>query len=59
MHDFDAAEKSYNRAIAIRTKANGPASPELAESLSELGECYRLKGDLPAAENCFKQVIKQ
>ncbi|MBU6454871.1 MAG: tetratricopeptide repeat protein [Cyanobacteria bacterium REEB67] len=55
--DWVASEASFKWAISIRRKANGPNSRELAQSLSDLGEMYRIKGDLPAAEDSFKEVI--
>jgi hypothetical protein len=55
--DWVASEASFKWAIAIRRKANGPNSRELAQSLSDLGEMFRVKGDLSAAEDQFKEVI--
>jgi tetratricopeptide (TPR) repeat protein len=55
--EFQSAEAAFKWAISIREKANGPNSKELAESVSDLGEMYRLKGDDVSAEECFKRVL--
>lgn len=55
--EYQSAEAAFKWAISIREKANGPNSKELAESYSDLGEMYRLKGDDVDAEEYFKRVL--
>jgi tetratricopeptide (TPR) repeat protein len=55
--DYPSAEKSFNRALAIRKVANGDQSPEVAQTECDLGEMYLAKGDKVEAEKHFKLVI--
>ena len=58
-NDYIGAEASFRWAMAIRSKANGPDSRELAQSISDMGEMFRQKGDMASAEDCFKQVVNR
>jgi tetratricopeptide (TPR) repeat protein len=40
---YAAAEPLYGRALAIREKALGPGHPDVARSLNNLGDLYRLQ----------------
>lgn len=55
--DYPSAEKNFNRALAIRKVANGAESPEVAQSICDLGEMYLAKGDKVEAEKQFKSVL--
>ena len=43
-------EPLYRRALAIREQASEPGHPDTAESLNDLAESLRAKGDYAAAE---------
>jgi len=55
---LDLAEALYREALEIRSKALGPRSPEVADSLGELGGFYRETGRHGEAEACLKACLE-
>jgi TonB family protein len=54
--DFDKTEAAYRRAIAIREKAYGLDSAEVAQTLFLLGELFRYRGRLDKAQPLYEQA---
>jgi TonB family protein len=54
--DFDKAEAAFRRALAIREKAYGPNSAEVAQTLFSLGELFRYRGKLDKAQPLYEQA---
>jgi tetratricopeptide (TPR) repeat protein len=54
---YAAAEAEYKLAIALWTRANGPASAEHAITLNNLGEVYRRLGRPAAAEESYRASL--
>lgn len=55
--DLEAAEPYFRRSIAARETQLGPDDPELAISLSALGNLYLKRLELDAAEPLFKRAM--
>jgi tetratricopeptide (TPR) repeat protein len=55
---YPEAEKFLARALAIREKASGPDSLELAPDLSQLARVNVAKQNLAAAEGLYERVLK-
>lgn len=54
--DFDKTEAAYRRALAIREKAYGLNSAEVARTLFSLGELFRYRGKLDQAQALYEQA---
>ena len=55
---YDRAAPLVERALAIRRSVLGPESPEVAESLNDLGELRREAGDLEGAESAHRDALR-
>ncbi|MGH7578449.1 MAG: tetratricopeptide repeat protein [Longimicrobiales bacterium] len=56
--DFDRAEPLLQRALAIRKSIYGPAHPQVAISLADLGTLLSRKGDLKTAEQLMRESLE-
>jgi TonB family protein len=54
--DFDKVEAAFRRALAIREKAYGSNSAEVAQTLFSLGELFRYRGKLDKAQEFYEQA---
>jgi len=54
---YAEAEALHLRALAIREKAFGPDRPDVAESLNNLADLYRLQGRYVEAEPLIKRCL--
>jgi len=55
--NYDGAEMTQRRALAINQKLFGPASKEAAASLDELGQALDKEGNLSESENVHRQAL--
>jgi tetratricopeptide (TPR) repeat protein len=55
--DADAARRLYERSLALREKALGPAHHDVGESLAGLAECARRQGRAKEAESLFERSL--
>ena len=53
----EAAERALRLTLRAFEQRYGPADPRLAAPLSALGVLCQLRGDLDAAEQCYRRVI--
>jgi serine/threonine-protein kinase len=54
---YDAAEPLLRAAYETRKKVAGPESPEVAESLTQLGGVFLYRGDYRQAERAFRESL--
>jgi tetratricopeptide (TPR) repeat protein len=54
---YRETEPLYQRALAIREQALGPAHPDVATSLNNLAEIYRVQGEYTKAESLHQRAL--
>ena len=58
MSQLDKAEPAAQRSLAVREKASGKDSPDVAETLSTLAAVQRQKSDFGQSEQSLKRALK-
>ncbi|HEY9734078.1 MAG TPA: tetratricopeptide repeat protein [Drouetiella sp.] len=54
---YDLAQKTYERALALKETVLGPNSPELINSCANLGASYSVQKEYKKAEEMFKREL--
>ena len=54
---YEKAEPLYQRALEIREAQLGPEHPDVATSLNNLAELYRLQGRYEEAEPLYQRAL--
>ena len=57
LNDFEKSERSFDRALAIRTKSLGPEHADTLETRNLLGMFYQARGELARAETMVSGVL--
>ncbi len=54
---YDASERNYETALALRHRLDGPSSVEISEILHDLGQLRVAQGELQAAADFARQAV--